>query len=239
MPQNKYYSKRPMQRNTSKYSRSKSTVDKRQDRKINDLSRKLKNELKFIKTSSSFTPTATFTVELLSGVATGDTIITREANAIIGATFLLNYQVRFAIGSAQWDPANDQDQYMRVIVFRDRDPNGVMPTMVEAGTGFGVLDDLANTDLKIRNSLSLKSGRFKIMHDKIHIFSPDSTQNNEVIRYQKLKFKIKNKIQYSLSTDAIGACAKNHYFVAAVIGAAGATNQPAFVYNSQVRFWDP
>lgn len=229
----------------------KTKKDKAQDRKIKKLETMVFNELKTISTIIGQTNMSTTPyVAPLSMVAVGDNVSSREGNVIRAASLVIRYQVHFDNSGAPlniWDPTIFSNAWMRVIIFRDKQSNGVAPTIFSSTLQDGLLGGGAsatrNALLNV-NPVILTSGRYKIIHDKTHQFLPNAeasfngTMNNAISRIVRMKKKIKHNIYFSDTDANQTALLKNHYYIAVWIGETGLTYNPQFQYNSQLRFWD-
>lgn len=222
-----------------------SKKDKQQDQKIKKLESLVRNELKTISTvQETLQLTTACQVVPLTLVATGDSTITREGSAIKGATLNLTYKLFMDGNSAgeYWDPTVVSNAYIRVIVFRDAQPSGVLPTGFTSVLGSGLLFGGSSASLNDQihlNPYVIDSGRYKIIHDTVHPYRGTAgTQNNNDQRLVSIKKPIRHNIYYSGNDAVIADALKNHYFIAAFIGQAGANYQPYLSFNCQIRFWD-
>lgn len=112
--------------------------------------------------------------------------------------------------------------FLRVIIFRDKQCNGVAPTATQ------LLDSASNYDSPLNTDFGK---RFKVMFDRIYTVDTDANGAQVDKIYRKLMFTIDG-----LDTAGTNPPNTNGMFILAISDQA--TNGPSFRYNSRVRYTD-
>jgi len=163
-------------------------------------------------------------VVLLSGCSQGTTFATRIGEAIKAKSLEFRYD------TAASDDTTDIVKF-RVIVFQDRQiRTSTLPLVAD------VLEDV-QYDSAI-NHVAVNAGRFKILHDNLHIMGPQITAGDKTLVYRRKKIKLNSKIVYSNSSTGTQ---KNNIFVLLLSNGTAASNNPMpppFNMYSRVTFED-
>lgn len=199
------------------------TRRRRKTSKINRLEKRIKKvemgDNLELKTSDDVpfygTVGSTWTVQHITGIAQGDTSLTRDGLQIR----LKNLQYRLNVSK---DAASART-LVRVVIFVDRENNGVAPTADEVLEGVTpTYMDFAEHDTR---------PRFKILKDMIF----DMQDSSKIAFFKKGYKKLKLGTTYFRGTSSTVASAyKNHVFVMAQ--SSDNTNQPFVHMHTRVRW---
>ncbi len=157
---------------------------------------KRNTETKFVDLSASGNlslMTASTTPFWLSSVAAGTTGTTRIGNVINPTSLFVRYNIRRAIGSS-----NTVDD-IRVVIFRDRETDGVLPFQSNVFTNVTYYSPLNR----------IVAPRFKVMYDKIHrltLLGPGAVT-------KKKYFKLSGRTTFGGVTADISEANDGHYMM--------------------------
>lgn len=173
-------------------------------------------EKKYSDLNATIAPSTTPTLVLLNGLQLGDTSTTREGQTI--KMFSVQLKLVGTINSAA------TTTNVRVIIFRDKQPNGAAPTAANI---------LANST-GINSPLNITYGRrFLVYCDKQRTLSINGTEGMKMWIYKRLKFHT----QYTTgNVGDITDISTNSLY--ALIMSDQATNTPSVAYYFRIRWID-
>lgn len=173
-------------------------------------------EKKYSDINATITPSTTPNIILLNGLQIGDTSTTREGQTI--KMWSVQWKIVGTINTAA------TTTNVRVIVFRDRQPNGAAPTaanLLQNGTG-------------INSPLNISFGRrFLVYYDRQKTLSVNGTEGMKMWGFKRLKFHT----QYNTgNVGDITDISTNSLYV--LIMSDQATNTPSVAYYFRIRWID-
>lgn len=183
-------------------------------------------------TSGSVVTSATGSITLLNGLVQGNTVSTRVGNSVR----FKNLAIRAAVANATAETI-----WLRYLIVRSEQPNGVAPTITQ------ILQS-ANVQ-SFRNLNNVK--RFTILKDKVlplpyEDAATGMASNPRFIEHyidlekrakKKRKDKSANETDYGLgNAGTIADISVNAYYL--VVFSSAVTNQPLFSYESRMRYVD-
>lgn len=206
--------------------KSKKPTIKRLAKRIQNVYKNLKQEMKIHDTVINFTPSwdnSDVNLKALCGIAQGDSDITRDGLQIN----VKSIQVK---GIIYMNPnTGNQSSTVRMIIFRDNNfLNNLLPTpamLLESGFG-GVLAPFAMRNRRERE-------RFKVIYDKLFTLNNNGANTLPFNIYRK----VNTKVTYNDVNN--GSWGKNQFFILFLSGYASTdANRPTVQYLSRVAFTD-
>ncbi len=208
------------------------STDRRQNKRIKAIERKLKAiELKLHDLpGAEAVITSTVAISLLTGMAQGDTSLTREG-------------LRAALKSLQlkgWVRTNDagsDQQYLRMLIIQDLFGASVAPVAYD-GTN---QETLSRSVLESNNFFALKRHenrrRYKIRLDRFYQLNIDkgSSKYMSTFKYYK-QFKNPIMLDYTGTAATQDSSGKNAFYL--MLLSNEATNGPFVRFESRIRFYD-
>lgn len=164
--------------------------------------------------SNNTTFTSAGDIQFLSGIAQGDTDITRSGNKVLLKDIL--FRVNINSNSAT------QNTTVRMILFVDKECDGANPTVAQLLTSASPLSPL-NMDF---------SKRFVIISDKLMSFSNTGQQERTFKIYKTLNFHA----LFDGNLVTVADAKENHIF--ALFISDTAANNPGYSYTSRIKFYD-
>lgn len=214
--------------------------------RISTLNRKIKKiendiELKYVDTVFNDTVDTGGDLVLLNSLATGTTQLTRIGSEINATS------VQFRLSCVTNDANTDGPNFIRVILFWDRQANGVAPVLfadpISASPALlnnATITTIVNTPYQYENS-----ERFRVLYDKVYTLNPRIaqtvvagaiTETYPVGLYIKKKIKLNRKIKYDAAALGIGSINTNSLYMAFV--SSEAANAPTVDAGFRLYFKD-
>lgn len=181
-------------------------------------------ELKTHDISASTTYSSTGTVSYLSGIAQGDQSINREGLKINAIKLYGRARI---IGNTTSSSA----QIIRIIIFRDKDCNGALPTI----TGSDGLLEVASPDSLFSHETR---NRFRIMFDRTWTVGSDGSDglDQKSVRINAALPRKGLTCYYSGTGSAIADADANGLFMLIIVADDG-TNHPTVSSNLRLRYY--
>lgn len=194
---------------------AKKTV-KKEIKQIKSRIRELKPELKYCNTTYGTSFATAGIVYSMVDIAQGDDTQTRSGNRVRAK--LLEFNAVFTYSLAHTIPVN-----CRLIIFKDKEPNGVLPTTAS-------MLSIAGEPISLRNGIYWPSKYTKVA-DRIVVLSAD--KQTQTIRIVK---RLNTPIAFNGAGGTYSAIVNNGYYVYLMTDAVA--NYPAYLYSARVRFTD-
>lgn len=153
-------------------------------------------------------------VVLLSGLAQGNSDITRNGNSVLGK----DIQCKFVLTKN----ASASQTICRLIWICDKECDGANPTLANILVGTVPAVGMLNKDF---------TKRFVVLKDTMHCLDA----NNQIVE-DKLYIKYPIHMYYDGSTAAVSDCKENQVFLLMVSNEA--TNTPTLTAHSRINFYD-
>lgn len=181
-------------------------------------------ETKFHDVSGLFNVAAppAYTITLLSGVPQGTKKGERIGVDINPSSIFLRYRIT-ALGAS----ANNT---VRVVLFKDLDPDGIAPTEAHLFERQDILSPL----------LRANSSRFHVIYDKVHILygnTGDGVGKSPGIVFKKMYKRISGTTKLVGTGGDITNASKNHYFLA--FGTDVAASRAGVDFEARLNYKDP
>lgn len=177
----------------------------------------INTETKVLDNFSSVSVVNTGTVTLLNGMLQGTSASTREGNSVKDYSLEINCFPTFNASSTS------PYQYVRVMVVRDNQVNGVLPTATQ------ILANVSYTSCKN----AAYSKRFKVLADRTICLNSQGNPND----FEKFYFKMGTHTNYGLGNAGnVQDIASGGLYLFYISDAA--TNAPNMAYYSRYRFID-
>lgn len=180
--------------------------------KLRDLTGSLNVEYKYVNTSASSQPTTTGAITFLSGIAEGNSNVTRDGEQV-------------KITSIHWKAVMTQHAsasltFARVIIFIDNSQDGTPPTVA----------NLLTTDSATGHRNIAFKNRFAVLYDKVISMGDKTVRNFEFFK------KLNMKATYSSSLATNAAATGNHLFI--YLYSSEPTNYPTLYWDVRLRYVD-
>ncbi len=179
------------------------------------IAKMINSEPKIHTRTLNITPSSAGVINYISNVAQGDTNATRDGNQIMVNDFLTRFTTSMH--------ATATVTFVRFIIFKDIQSNGVLPTVAELLRGASVT-----------SALNIVNGRrFTVLYDKLYSMDDIKSHSSQAKVFRNLGSL---KIRYLDSTANQAGAGTNALYVCAV--SSEATNTPTIAFDFRLRFRD-
>lgn len=176
-------------------------------------------ERKYLSVYNTSTPATTPTIIFLTGSAQGDTQNSRQGNSIKMSS--ISMKLQFLLN------ASATTTFIRVILFKDKASNGVVPTHQE------LLESTDSQPWYIANyNPDNCPTRFKVVSDSTHILEANGNTGKQYSKY----FKVNTHVKYDGTGSTQAEATTGHYYLLVVSDEV--TNVPTIRNNLTLRYID-
>lgn len=237
MTSKKFHSKRSSKK--KKFTSKKHPTVKSVDRKIHHLA--MHQDVKWADYANAINVTGGTPVQLLVNLPlnTGPVPVQRTNNWIENTSCQIRiqaYSYTAGLGYAF------QPQWLRIILFWDRQPNGAAPTLLGTSASNSLLDTTSlGSDVNIpRNQTTIE--RYHILHDSVHTFNYQCIDVTgtpiQVGKYIPIFKKLGRKSVFNITSSAsVSAFQTNTLFCAFFAGDENVTGSSPIVCNVTTRIY--